>query len=102
MYSLVVIIHIIVSIFLIVVVLLQRGKGASIGVVFGGASSQTLFGSAGPASFLTKLTAVCAVVFMLTSLYLAYSFYPKSGSTVIDKVESREGASLPKTPSNQK
>lgn len=92
MYSLIVVVHIIVSVFLVLVVLLQTGKGASMGVVFGGASSQTLFGSAGPASILTKLTAACAVVFMLTSLYLAYSFTPKFGSSVIDRVESKEAA----------
>lgn len=70
MYILVVIIHLIVSLFLIFVVLIQGGKGAEIGAVFGG-STQTLFGSRGAATFLNKLTTIVAIVFMLTSLSLA-------------------------------
>jgi preprotein translocase subunit SecG len=61
--------HVVVSMALIAIVLLQTGKGASIGAVFG-SSSQTVFGSRGPASFLHKLTTVAAVIFMLTSLGL--------------------------------
>ena len=72
MYTLIVILHIIESLALILIILLQTGKGADIGAVFGGGSSQTLFGSSGPTSFLSKLTAGAAVVFMLTSLFLAY------------------------------
>lgn len=73
MFTLVIVIHILVSIVLVASVLLQAGKGASIGATFGGASSQTLFGSAGPTTFFGKLTAVCAALFMLTSLYLTYT-----------------------------
>lgn len=72
MLTAIIVIHIVVSIVLIISVLLQAGKGASIGSTFGGASSQTLFGSAGPATFLTKITAFCALVFMATSLYLTF------------------------------
>ncbi len=72
MYTMVVILHIVVSVALILIILLQTGKGADIGAVFGGGSSQTLFGSSGPTSFLGKLTAAAAVVFMFTSLFLAY------------------------------
>src|SRR3989304_5686490 len=72
MYTLIVILHIIVSLALILIILLQTGKGADIGAVFGGGSSQTLFGSSGPTSFLSKLTAAAAVIFMITSLFLAY------------------------------
>ncbi|MBI5681993.1 MAG: preprotein translocase subunit SecG [Deltaproteobacteria bacterium] len=72
MFTAVITLHVIVSIFLIIVVLLQAGKGASIGAAFGGASSQTLFGSAGPATILTKITAGCAIVFMITSVSLTY------------------------------
>ena len=63
--------HIAVAVFLILVVLLQTGKGAEMGAAFGG-SSQTLFGSGGPAGFMAKLTSAAAVCFMLTSLGLAY------------------------------
>ena len=64
-------IHVIVAIALILIVLLQTGKGAGIGAAFGG-SSDTLFGSRGPTSFLSKLTAGAAVAFMMTSLLLTY------------------------------
>jgi len=73
MYTLVVILHVVVSVALILIILLQTGKGADIGAVFGGGSSQTLFGSSGPTSFLSKLTAAAAIIFMCTSLILAYS-----------------------------
>lgn len=69
MATFIIIIHILASLFLIAIVLLQSGKGAEIGAAFGG-SSQTLFGSRGAATFLNKLTTVAAVVFMLTSLAL--------------------------------
>ena len=72
MHTLIVILHIAVSVALILVILLQTGKGSDIGAVFGGGSSQTLFGSTGPTSFLSKLTAGAAIIFMLTSLFLAY------------------------------
>jgi len=65
------ILHIAVAVFLILVVLLQTGKGAEMGAAFGG-SSQTLFGGGGPAGFMAKLTTAAAVCFMVTSLGLAY------------------------------
>jgi preprotein translocase subunit SecG len=71
MQALLITIHIIVSLALIGVVLLQQGKGADMGAAFGG-SSQTLFGSSGGATLLGKLTAAAAVVFMVTSLGLTY------------------------------
>lgn len=80
MTTLLLIIHIIVSLFLIFIVLIQSSKGAELGAAFGG-SSQTLFGSRGAATFLSKLTTGAAIVFMLTSLLLAIST-AKSGSIV--------------------
>ncbi|MEE9613483.1 MAG: preprotein translocase subunit SecG, partial [Thermodesulfobacteriota bacterium] len=70
MYSAIIALHVAVSIVLIIFVLLQGGgKGAGIGSSFGGGgSSQALFGSSGPTTFLTKLTAASAVIFMTTSL----------------------------------
>ena len=62
--------HVIVSAILIGMVLLQKGKGADIGAAFGGAS-QTVFGPRGAQSFLAKLTAASAILFMFTSLGLA-------------------------------
>lgn len=69
MATFLIIIHIVASLFLIAIVLLQSGKGAEIGAAFGG-SSQTIFGSRGAATFLNKLTTVAAIIFMLTSLTL--------------------------------
>ncbi len=66
------VLHILACFVLIAVVLLQRGKGAEMGAVFGGGASSTVFGSRGAGNFLTKLTTACAVVFMLTSLSLSY------------------------------
>jgi len=67
-----VILHVVVCVFLVAVVLLQRGKGAEIGAVFGGGASGTVFGSRGAGNFLTKLTTVSATIFMITSLSLSY------------------------------
>jgi preprotein translocase subunit SecG len=71
MYTVLAILHVLVCVFLILVVLLQTGRGSDIGAVFGGGGGQALFGSAGPGTFLGKLTAVVAVIFMLTSLLIA-------------------------------
>ncbi|MGA6993684.1 MAG: preprotein translocase subunit SecG [Candidatus Deferrimicrobiaceae bacterium] len=83
MYTLIVILHIVVSVTLILIILLQTGKGADIGAVFGGGSSQTLFGSSGPTSFLSKMTATAAVIFMLTSLFLAYFSGNRPASSIM-------------------
>jgi len=72
MYYLILTIHLTACILMIIAVLLQAGKGADIGAVFGGAGGQALFGSSGPADFLNKATRVLVVVFMLTSLTLGY------------------------------
>lgn len=72
MSIIVVVIHIIVCIALIMIVLLQTGKGADMGAAFGGGASQTLFGTTGASTFLSKATTAAAIIFMLTSLTLAY------------------------------
>jgi preprotein translocase subunit SecG len=72
MPTFIVVIHIAVCIALILIVLLQTGKGADMGAAFGGGASQTLFGTTGASTFLGKATTAAAVVFMLTSLTLAY------------------------------
>jgi preprotein translocase subunit SecG len=68
------IIHILASIAMILVVLLQTGRGSEIGAAFGSGASQTLFGSSGTSGFMTKMTTGVVIVFMVTSLVLAY-FY---------------------------
>jgi preprotein translocase subunit SecG len=64
--------HIVVCVFLIIVVLLQAGKGGGMGIAFGGGGSQTVFGSSGAGNFLTKLTSATAFIFLVTSLGLAH------------------------------
>ncbi len=93
--TLVVIIHVIVCLALIGIVLLQHGKGAGIGAAFGG-SSQTVFGSTGAAPFLAKLTAVAALVFMLTSLGLTFLGRQKEAS--IMQGAAKPAASAPAVP----
>jgi preprotein translocase subunit SecG len=84
---LITILHVAVCIVLILVVLLQAGKGANMGAVFGG-SSQTIFGSSGPGTFLGKMTTGVAIIFMLTSFSLSYTASRKGSSLM-------EGASRP-------
>src|SRR5262245_58072463 len=72
MYTVLTIVHVVVCTFLILVVLLQAGKGGGMGIAFGGGGSQTVFGSSGAGNFLTRLTAICATIFFLNSLALAY------------------------------
>ena len=70
LYGIILVVHVIVCIALILIILLQSGKGADIGAVFGGGSSQTVFGSTGAATFLSKFTIGAAVIFMCTSIIL--------------------------------
>jgi len=84
MHIAVTILHVLVCIGLILVVLLQAGKGANMGAVFGG-SSQTIFGSSGPGTFLSKMTTAIAVIFMVTSLGLSY-FATQKGGTMMKQV----------------
>ncbi len=84
MYTLATVIHVVVCFLMIGAILLQAGKGAEIGAAFGG-SSQTVFGSRGPGTFLSKVTVAAAIIFMLTSLGLAVMSRDRSvSSTVID------------------
>ena len=83
MFIALIVVHVLVALALVLVVLLQVGKGQSIGAAFGGASSsQTIFGSRGPATFLSRMTTVAAALFMMTSLTLAY-FSAHRGQTSI-------------------
>jgi preprotein translocase subunit SecG len=82
--------HFIVCIVLIGVVLLQRGKGADLGASLGGGGANTIFGSRGAGNFLTKLTTASAILFMGTSLTLAYLGYEASDIRLFDEDEPFE------------
>ena len=69
--TLVVVVHVVIAVALVGLVLIQQGKGADAGAAFGGGASQTVFGSQGSGSFLTKMTTLLAVVFFVTSFSLA-------------------------------
>lgn len=93
------ILHVVVSLFLIAVVLLQSGKGAEMGASFGSSGSQSVFGAGGGTSFLSKLTTSAAIVFMLTSLTLAYiSGQPSSSSMMSGKGKSVAAPVAPAAP----
>ncbi len=99
MGTLLIIMHIIVSIALIMIVLLQTGKGADMGAAFGGGASQTLFGSTGASTFLDKATTVVAVLFMLPSWALAYRSGLRTGDSImVDKKAPIEQQATPAIP----
>ncbi len=94
MYTLAVVIHVLVCFLMIASILLQSGKGAEIGAAFGG-SSQTVFGSRGPGTFLSKVTVAAAVVFMLTSLGLAILSKERTFSSTVIDVNQQKSSSAP-------
>ena len=79
--SVVIMVHVVVALLIIGVVLLQRGKGAEAGTGFGAGASGTVFGARGSSNFLTRLTAVLATLFFVTSLSLSYLAGKQSTST---------------------
>ena len=90
MYTFLTVLHVIVCVFLMLVVLLQAGRGGGIGLAFGGSGgSQSVFGSSGGANFLTKMTAVCAIIFFTNSLALAY-MSSQSDSRRLQKIAEKK------------
>jgi preprotein translocase subunit SecG len=87
------VLHVMVCVVLVVVVLLQHGKGADIGAVFGGGASNTVFGSRGAGNFLTRLTTGAALIFMVTSLVLSY--IANTSSSLLDEDAPPPGAAAP-------
>jgi preprotein translocase subunit SecG len=90
------IIHVLVCFLLILIVLLQTSKGADIGAAFGGGASQTLFGSAGPGGFLTKITTGVAIIFMITSIGLAYMSSHRTGTSIMKETRPKRTAPAPR------
>jgi preprotein translocase subunit SecG len=84
MHTLVLVLHILAAIGIVVLVLLQHGKGADMGAAFGSGSAGSLFGSAGAANFLSRTTAILAAVFFASSLALTYFGAPSKAGGVTD------------------
>ena len=93
MYSIVIVIHVIISLFLIAVILLQAGKGGGLADTFGGSQMQNLFGTKST-NVLTKLTAVCAIGFIATCITLALMSSHQAKS-IVDNVK------IPQTTASQ-
>ena len=92
MYNFLTGLHVVVCIFLMLVVLLQAGRGGGMGIAFGGSGgSQSVFGSSGGANFLTRMTAVCAFIFFANSLTLAY-MSSQSDSRRLQKIAEKKAA----------
>ncbi len=86
MQTLVLVLHILAAVGIVVLVLLQHGKGADMGAAFGSGSAGSLFGSAGAANFLSRTTAVLAAVFFLTSLGLTYFSAPSKTGGIMQQI----------------
>ena len=97
METLVTIVHYILCLFLIIVILLQAGKGADIGAAFGAGGSQTLFGPRGAATLLNKVTAVVAILFLTTSIVLVSLSRQNSNGSVLERVPAETTKEAPPT-----
>lgn len=97
LFSVVLVVHILAALGIIGLVLVQHGKGADMGAAFGSGSSGSLFGASGSANFLSRTTAVLAVVFFTTSLSLAYiaAKKPKTTGSVMQETVQSAPASAP-------
>ena len=89
------VLHYTLCILLILIILLQAGKGADIGAVFGGGASQTVFGGRGPATFLNKATAIIAILFLVTSVAMAQITKNKQPKSVLTEVKNKTNVEQP-------
>ena len=96
MYGLILVIHVLVAFFLIIVILLQGGRGG-LGETLGGAAAQSLFGG-GANTVMTKVTAICAALFMVTCLSLAVLSTSAKSRSVIDRMPAATPGALPTLP----
>lgn len=90
--------HVMICLVLIVTVLIQQGKGADIGAVFGGGGSNTVFGSRGAGNFLSKITTGAAITFMLTSLALSYLANQDASDRIFDAAPATEEGGFEELP----
>ena len=108
MHTLVIVLHILAAVGIVVLVLLQHGKGADMGAAFGSGSAGSLFGSAGASNFLSKTTAILAATFFASSLGLTYLSAPSRTGGVTEslavpagKPETQPAAPAPSAPAPQ-
>ena len=100
LFTIILVVHVLAAVGIVGLVLVQHGKGADMGAAFGSGASGSLFGATGSANFLSRTTAILAVVFFVTSLTLAYiaSNKPKNtGGLMQNAVESRSVTAPPAT-----
>src|SRR5574342_405387 len=99
-FTLILIVDVVVALAMIGLVLLQHGKGADVGAAFGSGASGSLFGASGSANFLSRTTAVLAVVFFLTTFALAYlvSHKPRASGGVMDSVKEQQQSAPQQNP----
>ncbi len=91
LHNIILVIHVLISVALIGLILIQQGKGAEAGAAFGSGASGTVFGARGAASFLTRTTAILATLFFITSLSLAYLATMESKPvSAVEKLEQIE------------
>ena len=107
------VINLVTAVSIVVLVLLQRGKGADMGAAFGGGSSQSVFGSQGSASFLSRITAGLAAVFFISALCLAYMYTQKgaaprsviesttSQAPLAESIREKDSTDLPAVPGSE-
>ena len=107
------VINLVTAVSIVVLVLLQRGKGADMGAAFGGGSSQSVFGSQGSATFLSRITAALAAVFFISALCLAYMYTQKgsaprsvietttSQAPVAESLREKDSTDLPAVPGSK-
>jgi preprotein translocase subunit SecG len=86
MQTFVLVVHILLAILMIVLILVQHGKGADAGASFGGGGAATVFGASGSGNFLTRLTAILTALFFITSLTLA--IFAKKQTTDVYSLQS--------------
>lgn len=98
MLNVVFMIHLILTVVLVAVILVQRSDSDGMGSLGGGGGGNALFSGRGKATFLTRLTAMLATGFFLTSIGLAYLSYQRTGSSIMDTVPATPAQPNPAAP----
>ncbi len=104
MLTLLIVVQIILAFVLVTIILMQKGKGAEMGVSFGAGAADTLFGSSGPMPFLAKVTWALAFLFMLNSVGITYMVYHANTASIVQstQVPAQQGNVKVKIPLGKK